>query len=229
MRLSGPRWAAAALVLLGQALTCQGETPVIRNAARVTLSNGQVVSVLATMTPRQTGRVNTVIFIGDLGGPVVFTEEADTVWDQLNLSVADGGRKLVMRFHIGYVADGMPGPAELQIESRVFRWLSKEGGEMTPQKRAMQKAVSELPEALQKDLVTFATLCAAATAELVLPPSGFIVPELFADQLPRVAAQSIEKLNPDEVSKIFQDSAGDFLSRGSGSEGQGKAAKTPEK
>ena len=159
--------------------------------------------------------MSTVLFIGDSGNTVVVTEEADAVWNQLNLSIADGAHKLVMRFHIGYVVDGMPGPAELQVKGKVFRWLSKEGGESTSQKRAMQKAVSELPEDLRRDLITFASLCAAATGELVLPPSGFMVPELFAESLPRLSAQSIERLNLDEISKIFQESAAGFLQKGS--------------
>lgn len=202
------------LVLVGQIANGQSSAPVLRKAARVTLSSGQVVNVLSTFAQRQTGRVSTVLFMGDAGSAVVVTEEADAVWNQLNLSISDGGHRLVMRFHIGYVMDGLPGPAELQVDGKVFRWLSKEGGESTPQKRAMQKAVAELPEGLRRDVITFASLCAAAPGELVLPPSGFIVPELFAESLPRLSTHSIERLSPEEVSKIFQENAAGFLQKG---------------
>jgi hypothetical protein len=203
------RWASTTLVLFSQVAVSQVSVPVQRSAARVTLSNGQIVTALSTFAPRQTGAMSTVIFIGNAGNTVVFTQEADLVWNQLNLSVADGGRKLVARFHIGYVADGMPGPAELQVGDKVFRWLSKANGEMTSQKRAMQKAVAELPEDFRKDIVTFSALCGAAAGELVLPASGFLVPELFAEPLPNLVAQSIKKLDPDEVAKILQEGAGE--------------------
>jgi hypothetical protein len=201
------RSASITLVLLSQIAIGQGPVSVQRSAAKVTLSNGQIVTALSTFAPRPTGATSTVIFMGSAGNPVVFTQEADAAWNQLTLSVADGSHKMVARFHIGYVADGMPGPAELQVDNRVFRWLSKENGEATSQKRAMQKAVAELPEDLRKDLVTFSALCGAAGGELVLPASGFLIPELFAETLPNLAAQSIKKLDPDEVARSFQDGA----------------------
>lgn len=203
------RSALAALVFVSQVAVCQALAPVQRSAVRVTLSNGQIINVLSTIAPRPTGRISTVLFIGDAGAPVVFSEEADTAWNEFTLSIADGGRKITARFHIGYVVDGMAGPAELQMNGTVFRWLSKGGGEITSQQRAMQKAIAGLPEDFRKDIVTFAELCSATAGELVLPPSGFIVPELFAETLPRLATQSIIKLNSEEATKIFQESTAD--------------------
>lgn len=186
-----------------------GEPTTTRFAARVTLSNGQVAPLLMTRSSRQTGATSTMIFIGDAGIPVVCTEEEDNFWNQSTLTIADANRTLVMRYHDGFHADGMPVPVEIRLngDKKIYRWFLKESGEVTSQQRATQKAVADLPEDFRKDLVTFAILCDAAMSQLMLPTLGVIVPELFPDALPRVAVQTITRLTPEDVTKIFQDSA----------------------
>jgi hypothetical protein len=197
---------AVAFVLVSGVAASETSSEVFRRAAIVTLSNGQVVPVLSTRSTSSGGSVATMVFVGEAGAPIVCTQDDDKMWGVQILTVTDGKKALVMRYGAGFFRDGLTVPLELRLGStKIYRWFMTATGESTSQTKAMQKAIADLPDDFQKNLVTFCTL-SDTDVELMLPTLGIIAADqLFAERLPRVAVQELKSMKPEDVAKFFPD------------------------
>ena len=186
--------------LVAMALPARGVE--FKTAARVFLSNGEVVEDTCTSTfiSRDLNETNITARFSS-GIIMTVSSKVDFVRKHSDTRITSGKTVVEMHDDYGYYRDNLPVPLQVKVGEDVYRVLLKPNV-LTDDQKKMQTAVAKLPApfltALQ-ELVPIARVAECAIASLAL------VSELSNTPLPTTSVVTVEKLEPAEIDALVRD------------------------